>query len=462
MQRSAVADLSAVELEGFGGQVVRPDDADYDEARAVYNGMIDRRPGLIARCSGVADVVDAVNVAREKGLLVAVRCGGHSVAGNAVCDDGILLDLSGMKSVLVDPAARTARANGGVLWGEFDRETQVFGLATAGGRVSATGVGGFTLGGGYAWISPKYGLACDNLISAQVVTADGRVLVASEDENEDLFWGIRGGSGNFGVVTSYDFQLHELGPMVLAGLLIFPIDAAPEVMRAWRDHIENAPEELCSGTATLLAPPEPFVPEELHGRPVFGTPVIYAGDLEEGAEFVQPLKDLDPAVDLVEPMPYTAFQAMLDPFAPPGWLNYHRGEHLSGLPDEAIDVYLEHGAKVASPMDQCLIFRHGGAISRVQDDAMAASYREAPYMWHPIACWQDPADTEREIAWVRETSEALRPFTTGVYLNFEQDEGEEHVKTGFSKEKFRKLTELKAKYDPENLFRVNQNIPPAR
>jgi FAD/FMN-containing dehydrogenase len=461
MEQAAAVDTSALEQNGFGGEILRQGEGGYDEARAVYNGMIDRKPGLIARCGGVADVIDAVNLARENDQLVAVKCGGHSVAGNAVCDDGILIDLSGMKGVIVDPEAKRARANAGVLWGEFDRETQVYGLATAGGRVTTTGVGGFTLGGGYAWISSKHGLACDNLVSAQVVTADGRVLTASESENEDLYWGIRGGGGNFGVVTSYDFQLHDLGPTVLAGLMIHPIEKAPEVMRAWRDYVEQAPEELGTGTAVLLAPPEPFVPEELQGSPVFGIVVIYAGDPGEGEKVIEPLKALGPAVDLVEPMPYTAFQAMLDPFAPPGWLNYHRGEHLAALPDEAIDSYIEHGAKVASPMSQSIVFRNGGAISRVPDDATAASHREAPYMWHPIACWQDAADSDREIGWVRGASDALQPFTTGVYLNFEQDEGEEHVKTGFNEEKYARLTELKGKYDPDNLFRVNQNIPPA-
>ena len=466
MEDSAIAATAAIELDAaFQGEQIRPGDIGYDDARAVYNAMVDKRPALIARCSGVADVVDAVRLAREKKLPLAVRCGGHSVAGKGVCDDGVLIDLSGMRGVHVDRGAKVARANAGAIWGEFDRETQLFGLATAGGRMTTTGVGGFTLGGGYAWISTKHGLACDNLISAQVVTADGRVISASEDEDADLLWGLRGGGGNFGVVTSYEFQLHQLGPIVMAGMVVHPIDSAREVARAWRDWVESAPEAVCTALAVLLAPPEPFVPPEVQGTPVLGILAMYAGDPDEGEEVLRPLKqDIGPpAVDLLDRIPYTAFQAIVDPFSPTGWLNYHRGEHLASLPDDAIDAYVEHGARVKSPMSQSIVFRHGGAISRVPDDATAASHRDAPYMWHPIACWSDPADTEDTIAWVRESSAAMAPFATGgVYLNFEQDEGAQHVRAGFSPEKYARLTALKDKYDPENLFQINQNIAPAR
>jgi FAD/FMN-containing dehydrogenase len=466
MESSAMTAASVLELEAaFSGQQFRPGDDGYDGARSIYNAMIDKRPALIARCSGVADVIDAVNLARDRKLPLAVRCGGHSVAGKAVCDDGVLIDLSGMKGTHVDPSARIARANAGVLWGEFDRETQLFGLATPGGRMTTTGVGGFTLGGGYAWISTKHGLACDNLISAQVVTADGRVVTASEDENADLLWGLRGGGGNFGVVTSYEFRLHELGPIVMAGLVIHPIATAGEVAREWRAWVESAPETVCAALGILRAPPEPFVPPELQGEPVLGMLAMYAGDPDEGEEVLRPLKQEigPPAVDLIDRIPYTAFQAIVDPFSPTGWLNYHRGEHLASLPDAAIDAYIEHGSRVGSPMSQSIVFRHGGAISRVPDDATAASHREAPYMWHPIAAWKDPAETEREIAWVREASAAMAPFATGgVYLNFEQDEGAEHVRAGFGAEKYARLVALKDKYDPGNLFRINQNIAPSR
>jgi FAD/FMN-containing dehydrogenase len=466
MESSAVSATSSVELDAtFQGQQFDPGADGYDDARAVYNAMIDKRPALIARCSGVADVIDAVTLARERRLPLAVRCGGHSVAGKGVCDDGVLIDLSGMKGVHVDPAARVARANAGVLWGEFDRETQLFGLATPGGRMTTTGVGGFTLGGGYAWISAKHGLACDNLLSAQVVTADGRVVTASEDENADLLWGLRGGGGNFGVVTSYEFQLHDLGPIVMAGMAVHPIDGATEIARAWRDWIESAPEAVCSALGILLAPPEPFVPPEVQGTPVLAILAMYAGDPDEGEEVLRPLKQEigPPAVDLIDRIPYTAFQAIVDPFSPKGWLNYHRGEHLASLPDDAIDAYVEHGARVKSPMSQTIVFRNGGAIGRVAEDATASSHRDAPYMWHPIAAWHDAADTERAIAWVRESSAAMAPFTTGgVYLNFEQDEGEAHVRAGFTEEKYARLVALKDTYDPQNLFRINQNIAPSR
>jgi FAD/FMN-containing dehydrogenase len=330
--------------------------------------------------------------------------------------------------------------------------------------MTTTGVGGFTLGGGYAWLSAKHGLACDNLVSAQVVTADGRVVTASEDENADLLWGLRGGGGNFGVVTSYEFRLHELGPIVMGGMAVHPIAAARDVARAWRDWVETAPEAVCTALGILLAPPEPFVPPEVQGTPVLGVLAMYAGDPDEGEEVLRPLKhDIGPpAVDLIDRIPYTAFQAIVDPFSPTGWLNYHRGEHLASLPDAAIDAYVEHGARVKSPMSQSIVFRNGGAVSRVPDDATAASHRDAPFMWHPIAAWSDPADTDREIGWVREASAAIAPFATGgVYLNFEQDEGEAHVRAGYSAEKYARLVALKDKYDPENLFSINQNIAPS-
>ena len=451
----------------FRGELIRPDDDSYDEARKVYNGMIDKRPALIVRPTGAADVIDAVNLARENGLPLAVRCGGHSVAGQGVVDDGVLIDLSSLKGVRVDPTSRRARANAGALWGEFDRETQLFGLATPGGRVTTTGVGGFTLGGGYGWLSPKWGLTCDNLTSVDVVTADGRLVTASEEENEDLFWGVRGGSGNFGVVTSYEFRLHQLGPIVLAGLLLHPIDDAKYVIRSYRDYVETAPEELATGIAIIQAPPAPFIPEHLHGKPVLGIPAIYIGDADEGREIMAPLKELGPpAVDMIQPMPYTAFEALLDPFNLQGLLVYTRGMHLSGLPDEAIDTYVEYASEIArfsNPATQIIIFRHGGAVSRVPEEATAAGHRDAAYMVHPITAWQNPADTERHIDWVGRFSEAMRPFTTGgVYLNFEPDEGEERVRAGYGAEKYARLVELKDKWDPENLFRVNQNIKPSR
>ncbi len=447
----------------FRGELIRPGDEAYDWARRVFNGMIDRRPALIARPIGAADVIAAVKLARESGLPLAIRCGGHNIAGNGVCDDGLMIDLSRMKGVRVDPAARTARANAGVLWGEFDRETQLFGLATPGGRVTTTGLGGFTLGGGYGWISPKFGLTCDNLLSADVVTADGRLVTASERENADLFWGLRGGSGNFGVVTSYEYRLHPLGPLVLGGLLLHPIDRGQEVARAYREYVELAPDELATALAVLMAPPAPFVPAHLQGKPVFGMVVLYAGAVEEAEAVVAPLRRLGPpAVDLVGPMPYTAFQALLDHGAPWGLQVYSRGLHLQGLSDGAIATFLEYGAEIAatSPWSQMVLFRHGGAVSRVPDEATAFCHRGTAYMAHPIAAWQDPADADRHLDWVRRFSAAMRPFATGVYLNLEADEGADKVRANFGAEKYAKLAALKAQWDPQNLFRLNQNIRP--
>jgi FAD/FMN-containing dehydrogenase len=461
-----VVDSSSSEqfAQSLDGEAIRPGEQGYDEACKVYNGMIDKRPALIARCASTDDVVAAVNFARENDLVVAVRSGGHSVAGMSICDDGILIDLAGMKQIDIDPDERIARTGGGVLWGEFDRETQKHGLHTPGGRVTTTGVGGFTTGGGYGWTSSKYGLTCDNLVSAEVVTADGRVLNASEEENSDLFWGIRGGSGNFGVVTRFDLGLQPLGPIVLAGLALWPIERAPEVLRAWRDYVEGAPDELSTACVILTAPPEEFVPEHLRRRPALGMAALYVGDPEEGAPVVQQLKDLGPAVDLIQPMPYTDFQAMLDPSNQPGYRNYWRGEYLSGLSDEAIETYVEHAQEALSPQMpfiQNIIFRLGGGITTVADEDTAFSHREAEYLFHPIFAWEDPADDQRMIDLNRRFSDAMKPFATGaVYLNFTPDS--DRVRDAYGSEKYERLVALKDKYDPENLFQHNQNIKPSR
>lgn len=447
--------------EGFDGDVIRPDDRAYDEARKVFNGMIDKRPAVIARCASTDDVAAAVDFAREHDLVVAVRSGGHSVAGMSICEDGILIDLAGMKQIDVDPEARTARAGAGVLWGEFDTATQEHGLHTPGGRVTTTGVGGFTTGGGYGWTSSKYGLTCDNLISAEVVTADGQVLTASEDENADLFWGIKGGACNFGVVTNFEFRLYPLGPTVFAGLAAWPVEQAPDVLRGWRDFVDNAPDELSTAMVLLTAPPEDFVPKEVQGTPIIGLAGIYVGDAEEGAAAFKPLKDLNPAMDLIGPMPYTEFQAMLDPGNQPGFRNYWRGEYLTGLSDDAIDTYVERAREPLTPFNQIIIFRIGQGVKAVDEDESAFSHRDADYMVHPIAMWEDPADDERLIGWVREFSEAMRPFKTGgVYLNFTGDS--DKVRDAFGEQKYERLVALKDKYDPDNLFQHNQNIKPSK
>jgi FAD/FMN-containing dehydrogenase len=448
----------------FTGDVMGPEDPGHDQACELFNSMIDKHPAVIARCASTDDVVAAVNLARDEGLEVAVRSGGHSVAGLSICDAGVLIDLAGLKEIEVDPHAKIARAGGGVLWGEFDAATQEHALHTPGGRVTTTGVGGFTTGGGYGWTSSKHGLTCDNLVSAEVVCADGRVVTASEDENEDLFWGIRGGGGNFGVVTRFDYRLHELGPIVLAGLALWPLERAGEVQRAWRDYVDDAPDELSTATVVLTAPPEEFVPEDLRMQPALGMAAMYVGDPEEGAQVLQPLKDLAPEVDLIQPMPYTAFQAILDPSAPKGLRNYWKGEYLTGLTDEAIDTFVEHApgqATIAPPFNQSIIFRIGQGVTAVPDDATAFSHRDADYMFHPISCWENPDDDEKVIAANRAFADAMRPFSTGAaYLNFTAEV--DRVRDAYGEQKYERLVELKDEYDPENLFRLNQNIKPSR
>jgi FAD/FMN-containing dehydrogenase len=449
---------------GLSGDVILPGDPGYDDARKVFNGMIDRRPAVIARCASTDDVVAAVRFGAENDLPIAVRSGGHSVAGMSICDEGILVDLGGLKRIDVDPATRTARAGGGVLWGEFDAATQEHGLHTPGGRVTTTGVGGFTTGGGYGWTSSKHGLTCDNLISAEVVLADGRVVTASQEENADLFWGIRGGSGNFGVVTDFAFQLHELGPIVLAGLALWPLERASEVFRGWRDYVDAAPDELSTACVMITAPPEDFVPDRLKGQIAVGMAAMYVGDPEEGAGVVQPLKDLGPEVDLIQPMPYTAFQAILDPSAPPGMRNYWRGEYMSRLPDEAIDTFVAHAPDVAAagmPLSQMIIFRIGQGVTAISDDATAFSHRDADYLFHPISVWENPADDGRVIAANRAFADAMRPFGTGAaYLNFTPET--DRIRDAYGDAKYERLVALKDKYDPDNLFRGNQNIKPSR
>ncbi len=450
--------------EVFSGELVLPDDPRYDEARTVYNAMIDKRPAVIARCATTEDVAASVNFARENELVVAARSGGHSVAGLSVCEGGIVIDLAGLNVIEVDPAAKRAQAGGGVLWGDFDAVTQEHALHVPGGRVTTTGIGGFTTGGGYGWTSSRYGLACDSLLSAEVVLADGSVVTASEQENEDLFWGIRGGSGNFGVVTEFEFRLHELGPIVLAGLALWPIDRASDVLRGWRDYVDSAPDELSTACVFATAPPEEFVPDHLKGQAALVIAAMYVGDPEEGARVIQPLRDLDPDVDLIQPMPYTAFQAILDASAPSGYRSYWRGEYMSELTDEAIDTVLEHAPTLiaaAIPFSQTIIFRIGQGVTAVADDATAFSHRDANYLFHPISVWKDPADDERLIATNRAFADAMRPFGTGgAYLNFTPEA--DRVRDAYGDEKYERLAALKDKYDPDNVFRMNQNIRPSQ
>ncbi|HET8616192.1 MAG TPA: FAD-binding oxidoreductase [Actinomycetales bacterium] len=455
--------LAQVSLpDSFKGRAIRPGDPGYDEARAVYNGSIDRYPVLIVQPSGNADVRDAVGFARQQRLPLAVRCGGHQVAGLGTVDDGLVIDLSSLKGVRVDAEAGLAHASAGSLWGEYDRDLEMLGLATPGGRVTTTGVGGFTLGGGYGWLSTKYGLACDNLVGADLVTASGELVHVTDDTNPDLMAALRGAGANFGVVTSFTFTAHPVPPLMMAGMLVVPNDGrrAEDALAAYRDFIETAPRDLVTALACVLAPPEEFVPDGLVGTPIFAIVVAWLGDSSDAEAAVAPLRGImDGGIDLLQPMPYTAFQAMLDGFAPRGWQNYHRGHYVSGLPDGVIDAYLANGRGIGSPMTQGIVFRLGGAIAEVPEDATAVSNRAAPYMAHPIACWRDDSETQHEMAWVHDFSAAFEPASTGgVYLNFEPGTGQADVRAGYGPVKSQRLAELKQHWDPDNVFRTNHNL----
>jgi len=449
----------------FSGTLLQPADEGFDEARLVWNGIHDRHPALIARCTRPDDVVAAVNFARENGLTVAVRGGGHSAPGYATCDDGIVIDLAPMNKVEVDPDAKTARAEAGTTWGEFDAATQEHGLAVTGGRFSTTGIAGLTLGSGSGWLERKCGLTADNLISAEVVTAAGERVTASADENPDLFWGLRGGSGNFGIVTSFTYGLHEVGPIIYGGMLLATPDRARDTMAFMRDYMAEAPDDLGGGVAFVNAPPEPFVPAELQHQPVVGVIVCWTGSPEEGERVVAPIRNvMQPVVDMVQQMPYTALQSMLDDGGPKGIRGYFKAEFLEELTDEAVDKLVEHGGKRAGPMAQLLMEPMGGAISRVGEDETALGRRDVPWCYHALALWMEPDQetADAHIAWARGLSDDLKPHATeGVYLNYISDEGDERVRSTYGPVKYDRLVALKDRYDPDNMFHLNQNIRPS-
>jgi FAD/FMN-containing dehydrogenase len=445
------------------GPVIGPDDEGYDAARAIWNGAIDRRPACVARCTGVADVAAAVRFARDRDLLVAVRSGGHGVGGHAVCDGGLVIDLSLMKGIRVDPAARTARAEAGVLWGELDRETQLHGLATVGGIVTHTGIAGLTLGGGIGWLTRKHGATVDNLLSADLVSAEGELVSASADQNPDLFWGVRGGGGNFGVVTSFEYRLHPVGPTVLAGPIFHPLEDASKVLRWYREFAAAAPDELTTIFELSVAPPLPFLPEDVHGKPIVMVGACYAGAPEDGVDVVRPLKEFgSPIVDLLEPKLYTSLQAMFDPLVRHGWHRYWKSVELPPLTDDAIDTLVEHAAASTSPKSYCIVFQLGGALPRVGDDETAFSQRDAAHNVNINAVWtQDDPHGERHVAWARDFFAAMQPHAGGsVYLNFLGDEGGERVRQAYGDKQYERLVELKRAFDPTNFFRLNQNIEP--
>jgi FAD/FMN-containing dehydrogenase len=456
---SVIQELKA----GFRGELIAPGDPQYDVARTVFNASIDRKPSLIARCAGREDVVRAVNIARKENLLVAVRGTGHNVAGYAVCDGGLVIDLSSMKGIAVDSDARTVRVEGGCTWGEVNDALQPQGLAVTGGFVSVTGVAGLTLGGGLGWLVRKHGLALDNLISAEVVLADGRVVDASARSEPDLFWAIRGGGGNFGVVTSFEFRAHPVGK-VFAGIVLHPAANASEAIRRWRDLEEQAPDESTQGALLFHFPDDPSGPPPLRGAAVVGLGGVYAGPEDEGRKVLRPLREHGtPLVDTFQEMPYNTAQRMADFLWPPGLHGYWKSAYLPELDDRVIDVAVDFYSRVPSPRT-VIVFEHNGhsAWDRVPDSATAFGHRRWPYNFVVTSAWSDPKDAARNVAWTRELFQALRPFTApGAYVNYlGGDEGVAGLEAAYGA-KLTRLAELKARFDPSNLFRMNQNVAPA-
>jgi FAD/FMN-containing dehydrogenase len=448
----------------FRGELFSPGSPRYDETRHVRNGLIDRHPVLVARCSGTADVVTAVNFAREHELVVSIRGGGHNVAGTATNDDGIVIDLSAMRGVRVDPAARTARVQGGATWGDVDRETQLFGLATPGGGVSSTGVGGLTLHGGWGWLRRKFGYCVDNLVSVDIVTADGQVRTASETQNPDLFWAVRGAGSNFGVVTSFEFRLHDVGPLVAFAAPIYAMEDAERVVPAWREFMSTAPDEVSSQLFLWGIPAVEVFPAELHDRAIVVPAAMYAGPAEEGERVLRPMRELaTPLLDLSATMPYTVLQSAFDAFFPKGRLYYWKSLYLNDFNDEALDATIGYARDRPAPMSLMALWHlEGGTPSLVGADATAFGRRDRPYLLSFDTTWTDPADNERCIGWTRKGWSDMHRFSDGgLYLNFGGfgEEKEALVRAGYGAN-YERLVELKTQYDPDNLFHMNQNIRP--
>jgi FAD/FMN-containing dehydrogenase len=462
--RDVIGEATLGELEGnLRGQLIRPGDPDYDQARAVWNGAHDRHPALIIRCAGTADVVRAVEFARSEGLEVAVRGGAHSIAGFSTSDGGVVIDTSPMQGIWVDPAGRRAVAQPGLTWSEFDHETQAFGLAVTGGLVSSTGIAGFTLGGGLGWLLRKYGLTSDNLLSADVVTADGQLVTASEHSHPDLFWALRGGGGNFGVVTSLEYRLHPVGPLVFAGAVFYAGSAAVQVLRGWRDLTASMPDELTTLANILVAPPVPFLPEAVHGQPIVAILGVYAGAVDDGAKAAQPLRTLaEPIADLMGPMPYAAMQGLLDPLWQAGAQNYFTSALLDRLDDDAIDTLLAQHTAGRAPVHELHLHHAGGAMARVPAGATAFAHRGAAYVLNIIARSPDRAGFEQHADWARATHQAIGPWSDGgAYVNFTSEPGQDKVQASYPPDTYARLVAVKDRYDPTNLFRLNQNIRPS-
>lgn len=460
LEEKALQELRA----SFRGELIRPGDDGYDAARRVFNGMIDKHPALIARTVDIADTIAAVNFARENKLPLAIRGGGHNVAGFGTCDDGLVVDLSRMKGIRVDPAKRTVRAEGGCTWGDVDHATHAFGLAAPGGLISTTGIAGLTLGGGIGHLTRKYGLSCDNLISADVVTADGRLITASADQNADLFWGLRGGGGNFGVVTSFEFRLHPVST-VFAGPILYPLEKSKDALRFYRDYMAKAPEDMNAFFAFLIVPPGPPFPEHLHNKTVCGVVCCYTGSLDKAEQVVRPLREFGPPVfEHVGPIPFPMLQSAFDALVAPGLQNYWKADFVKDLTDEVIEAHVKYGPDVPTIHTALHIYPVSGAAHRVGRDDTAFSYREAGFTHVIAALYPDPADTPKNREWVRSYWEALHPYSAGgAYVNFlmdEKDEGPDRIEASY-RNNYGRLAALKKKYDPNNLFHVNQNIKPA-
>jgi FAD/FMN-containing dehydrogenase len=456
------SDTIAAFRQTLRGDLCLAGEAGYDEARTIWNAMINRHPGAVVRCKGAADIVRAVRFAREHGLLLAVRGGGHNIAGNAVCEGGLLIDLSLMRSVRVDPARRTARVEPGATLGEFDNEAQAFGLATPQGINSTTGVAGLALGGGFGWLSRKFGLAADNLISADVVTAKGELVQASATENSDLFWGLRGGGGNFGVVSSFEFRLHPVGPMVLSGLIVHPSVRSKELLAGYRQVASKAPDELTVWAVLRQAPPLPFLPAEVHGKDIVVFAVCYTGEEADGQRALEPLRALgEPIADVIGMQPYAAWQTAFDPLLTPGAYNYWKSHNFLELSDGLLETLASNAAKL--PTAECEIFigQLGGATSRVAVDATAYPHRNVNFVMNVHTRWRDPADERRSIDWARQLFAETAPHATGgVYVNFMPEDETDRVLNAYGTN-YARLEALKAKYDPDNLFKLNQNVRPS-
>ena len=444
------------ELAGsFGGQLLQRADSGYEEARKVHNGLVDKRPALIARCAGVADICDAVDLARNLNLEVAIRGGGHNVAGRATIDDGLIIDLSAMKGIHVNPRDRVCRAQGGVTWAGFNRETQLHGLATTGGVVSSTGIAGLTLGGGLGWLMGKYGLALDNLLSVDIVTAEGKLLTSNAEENPDLFWAVRGGGSNFGVATSFEYRLHPVGPTITGGLIAYPFDQAREMLRFYRDVTSSAPDELMVVGGLIHA-------GDGSGTKLAAMAVCHCGPLDAGEAATRPIKQFgSPALDTIGPMPYCQINSMLDAAYPKGALNYWKSSFLGGLSDEAIDAMIEGFARCPTPMGQLLLENFHGAVSRVKTCDTGFPHREEGYNLIVLSEWMEPADTNQCIAWARESYSAMSPFmASGRYVNYLGDDETGDPAAAAYGSNYQRLRKLKAKYDPDNFFHTNLNIRP--